>query len=118
MLKLQLKFKDKILSTVESAKSEIIVGRSKGADIQIDNLAVSKEHARIITRQGRYSLEDLNSTNGTYVNNEKVARAMLKDGDVITIGKHAITVSIPKAEGRPSAGDFADDTVKVMPKTV
>jgi len=52
-------------------KDEIIIGRDPGNDVQIDNIAVSREHAKIVRDQNYYLIEDLNSTNGTFVNGKK-----------------------------------------------
>ena len=63
-------------------------------DIQIDNLAVSGEHAKIIRGMTDYYIEDLSSTNGTFVNGEEVKKVPLKDNDEISIGKHTLLISL------------------------
>ena len=67
MIKLELSFKDRVLKKIETEKPEITIGRSPNTDIQIDNLTVSKQHARLIEQKDQYALEDLNSTNGTFL---------------------------------------------------
>ncbi len=67
------------------------IGRKPGNDIQIDNLSVSGKHAQVITILEDSFLEDLGSTNGTYVNGKLVKKHALEDGDSITLGKYNIT---------------------------
>lgn len=66
------------------------IGRKPDNDIQIDNLAVSGKHALIITILDDSFLEDLGSTNGTYVNGKLVKKHALRNGDVIGLGKHEL----------------------------
>jgi pSer/pThr/pTyr-binding forkhead associated (FHA) protein len=74
----------------ELAKERITIGRKPENDIPIDNLAVSGKHALVITILDDSFLEDLGSTNGTYVNGKLIKKHALKDGDVIAIGKHEL----------------------------
>jgi pSer/pThr/pTyr-binding forkhead associated (FHA) protein len=112
MIKLELKFKDKVLKKIETENPEITIGRSPNTDIQIDNLAVSNQHARLIRQKNHYKIEDLNSTNGTYLNDEKITKSTLKHNDVITVGKHNLIIYY-KEEAKKPAQDFGDKTVKV-----
>ncbi len=68
------------------------IGRAPDNDIPIDNLAVSNYHARVYSEAGCLVIEDLDSLNGTFVNEMRVERATLKDGDSIAVGKHHILV--------------------------
>ena len=79
MLTISLKFKNSEIKTVETDKAEITIGRNPGNDIHIDNLGVSKQHAKIIKQDGNYVIEDLNSTNGTFINEKRVARASSRE---------------------------------------
>jgi len=92
MLKMLFKFGDKTLRTIQSQKRELFIGRNPDSDIRIDNLAVSDRHARIIARDGRYTIEDLESTNGTFVNEKRVATAVLEVDSEIIIGKHRLII--------------------------
>ncbi|MCP4342966.1 MAG: FHA domain-containing protein [Desulfobulbaceae bacterium] len=91
MLQILLKFNDNVFKVFQSDKAEITIGRNMENDIQIDNLAVSNFHARIKRSQDYYFIEDLNSTNGTYINEEKIAKCEVQDGDTASIGKHSLT---------------------------
>jgi len=74
----------------ELNQERLTIGRKPDNDIPIDNLAVSGKHALIITILDDSFLEDLGSTNGSYVNGKLVKKHALKDGDVIAIGKHEL----------------------------
>ena len=88
--KLILSLNNSVLGEFPLDKERIIVGRKPENDIQVDNLAVSGQHAAIITILNDSFLEDLDSTNGTYVNGKLVKKHALKNGDVVTIGKHEL----------------------------
>lgn len=94
MLKILLKFNDVVLKTFQIDKEDITIGRDVENDIQIDNLAVSGHHARISEHRSRYYIEDLNSTNGTYINEKRITTGALKDNDAVTIGKHTLVIHI------------------------
>lgn len=88
MATVQLIFKGDVIRDIPLNKETITIGRKKENDIQIDNLAVSSHHAKIITILNDSFIEDTNSTNGTYVNGALIKKQALKNGDVIHIGKH------------------------------
>ena len=92
MLRILLKFNRSVIKELKIDRDEIIIGRDSGNDVQIDNVAVSREHAKIIRDQNYYLIEDLNSTNGTFVNGKKVNKKFLKEDDEITIGKHSLQI--------------------------
>ncbi len=71
-------------------KKEYIIGRANECDFVIDGKEVSRRHARIYYGNGKYKIEDLNSTNGTFVNNKKITETELKHGDEINIGNFTI----------------------------
>lgn len=115
MAKLTLTFNDGVVSEHELDKEEITIGRKADNDIQIDNLAVSGHHARILTILNDSFLEDTGSTNGTYVNGTMVKKHALQNGDVIEIGKHKLTYSNDKAS-TGGGGDF-EKTMIIRPDT-
>jgi pSer/pThr/pTyr-binding forkhead associated (FHA) protein len=79
-----------VIKEVQLTKERTTLGRRPYNDIVIDNLAVSGEHAVIHMTGGDVSLEDLNSTNGTYVNGKAAKKQQLSNGDNIEIGKYKI----------------------------
>jgi len=92
MSRLVLKFENAVLKEVPLGTSPVTIGRAPDNVIHIDNLAVSNYHARVYVEAGSLVIEDLNSLNGSFLNDIRVERAMLKDGDAILIGKHEILV--------------------------
>jgi pSer/pThr/pTyr-binding forkhead associated (FHA) protein len=78
-----------------------MVGREEANDIVIDNLAVSFHHAKIESVGNEFLLIDLQSANGTFVNDQRIKSHWLADGDLITIGKHTLAFSNPKTQGTP-----------------
>jgi pSer/pThr/pTyr-binding forkhead associated (FHA) protein len=92
MFKVILKLKDKVLKQLKIDQNEIIIGRDATSDIQIDNIAVSREHATIIKGPNYYFIEDMHSKNGTFVNGKKINKKFLKVDDEIQIGKHSLQI--------------------------
>jgi len=90
MAKLVLSMNGAVQGEFELDQERFTIGRKPENDIQIDSLAVSGKHSMIITILDDSFLEDLGSTNGTYVNGKLVKKHALKDGDVIAIGKHEL----------------------------
>ncbi|GAB4346647.1 MAG: hypothetical protein Kow006_05450 [Gammaproteobacteria bacterium] len=116
MGKLVLSIQGKILGEFPLNKERTTIGRLPDNDIQVDNLAVSGHHALVLTILNDSFLEDLDSTNGTFVNKKPIKKYALKHGDIIGIGKHelkyisdAAPKEIPDFEQtvilRPSAAD-------------
>lgn len=90
MAKLILSMDGLVLKEIPLVKERTSIGRKPHNDIQIDNLAISGEHAIIVSILNDAFLEDLNSTNGTYVNGQSVKKHVLKDNDVVELGKYRI----------------------------
>lgn len=90
MAKLTLSLDGQVIREFEINKERMTLGRKPHNDIQIDNLAVSGEHAMIMTILNDSFLEDLGSTNGTLVNGQPVKKHFLQNSDVIEIGKYKL----------------------------
>jgi len=71
-------------------QDETVIGRSRDADVHVDDVGISRRHARIIRERGRYVLEDLCSTNGILLNGHRVALVDLADGDRVQLGSKAV----------------------------
>jgi len=106
MSRLVLKFENAVLKEVPLGTSPVTIGRAPDNDIHIDNLAVSNYHARVYVEAGSLVIEDLNSLNGSFLNDIRVERAMLKDGDAILIGKHEILVDQTHDAATPAAEEI------------
>jgi pSer/pThr/pTyr-binding forkhead associated (FHA) protein len=79
-----------VIKEVQLTKERTTLGRRPYNDVVIDNLAVSGEHAALQMTGSEVTLEDLNSTNGTYVNGKAVKKQLLQNGDTIEVGKYKI----------------------------
>ena len=105
MAKLILSMDGLVLKEIALAKERMSIGRKPSNDIQIDNLAISGEHAAVVTILNDSFLEDLNSTNGTLVNGQPAKKHFLKNGDVIELGKYKLKYVVDQAP-QLDAGDF------------
>jgi hypothetical protein len=74
------------------AQSQLLIGRHLDCDVVFSDLEISRFHARLRFRDRRWVLQDLDSTNGTTVNGERVGRSELRAGDVISIGTQRLTI--------------------------
>lgn len=90
MAKLILSMDGLVLKDIPLTKERMSIGRKSHNDIQIDNLAISGEHAVIVTILNDSFLEDLGSTNGTLVNGASIKRHFLQNGDTIELGKYKL----------------------------
>jgi pSer/pThr/pTyr-binding forkhead associated (FHA) protein len=113
MAKLIIKFNDVVIDQIVLKQGDMNIGRRPGSEILLDNMAVSGNHASIFTIGEDSFVQDLNSTNGTFVNNKRVAKHHLENGDVVTIGNHSLTYLNEKAS--KSGPDFAK-TVIINPQ--
>lgn len=83
-------------------KKLMILGRDVHSDILINEPSVSKKHAQILSLQGGFLLKDLDSSNGTYINNSRIEEAYLGDGDTVTLGEAKFTFACSQAIQQPS----------------
>lgn len=97
MATLHLKFKESVIAELPLKNGITTIGRAEGNDIHIDNLAVSGNHARIVAKGTTFTIEDLGSTNGTYIDDKRITRHELVHNTVVTIGKHSLVFVEPDA---------------------
>jgi len=91
------------------------IGRKKANDIVIDNLAVSGFHAQIDSVSNTFVLRDLDSTNGTFVNDKKITLHNLKHNDSILIGKHELIFDCSDLISRPeNEGEILDEKTRML----
>ena len=118
MSQLIFKFKDKILNSYSLIDhKKLSIGRHRNNDIVIDNLAVSGYHARVEAKQDGFVITDLQSKNGTYVNNEPITEVYLSHKDIITIGKHALVMDLMD-EIKFDPADARDAALKHAPMSM
>ena len=112
MPKLLLKFNAAVIKEIPIEKDTLSVGRKPDNDVVIDNPAVSGHHCKITLAGDTFFVEDLNSTNGVFVNGKKVMKSGLKHNDVVGIVKHALVF----IDDRPAAGGGSEaPTVQAKP---
>ena len=117
MAKLILSLEGSVIREVPLNKERMTIGRKAQNDIQIENLAVSGEHACIVTILNDSFLEDLGSTNGTLVNGNSIKKHILQNNDVIEIGKYKLKyIGEAPAAGAASVEDFEKTMVMRAPK--
>jgi len=98
MTEIVVRYEDKIIERVITEKKRISIGRNSDNDIVLDNRGVSRQHAVIEVNAQNAVIIDNESLNGTFVNNRRVEEEVLRDDDVVTIGKYSLTF-------RPNASD-------------
>ena len=116
MAKLILKYEAAILKEIPLTQASFTIGRVPGNDLVIDNLAVSGQHAKIFFETDKFALEDLNSLNGTFVNNQRVCKIFLNNGDQVVIGKHTLLFQDeggPRPAPLEASGESADSVAKL-----
>ena len=103
MPKLLLKFNAAVIKEIPFDKDALAVGRKPDNDIVIDNPAISGHHCRLSKQGGTWFVEDLDSTNGTFVNEKRIKKSGLKHNDIVGLAKHAL-VFVDEAEAPVAAG--------------
>ena len=116
MARLILSLDGSVLAEYNMTKERYTVGRLPDNDVRIDNAAVSGHHGLIINILNDSFLEDLNSTNGTYVNGKLIKKHALTHGDVITIGHHHLRFVDSQVES--SEQDEFERTLVIQPGQV
>ena len=112
MAKLVLRFNGEFVKEYELDKEILTIGRKSDNDIHIDNLAISGNHAKILTILNDSFIEDLDSTNGTFIADNKITKHALQNGEIIVIGKHELKYENANAESGES--DF-EKTMIIRP---
>jgi pSer/pThr/pTyr-binding forkhead associated (FHA) protein len=110
MAKLVLGYNGQTLHEYALDRETLTIGRKTDNDIHIDNLAVSGNHAKILTILNDSFIEDLDSTNGTFINGKKINKHALRNGEIITIGKHEL-----KYVNEPTFTDTFEKTMIIRP---
>ena len=118
MAKLILSMDGLVLKEIPLVKERTSIGRKPHNDIQIDNLAVSGEHAVIVTILNDSFLEDLGSTNGTLVNGNAVKKHFLQNNDIVELGKYKLKyLAEPGQQPAATAADF-EKTMVLRPSAM
>ena len=115
--KLILSMDGLVLKEIALTKERTTIGRKPHNDIQIDNLAVSGEHAVIVTILNDSFLEDLGSTNGTLVNGQPIKKHFLQTNDVVELGKYKLKYINDQGQKSTAPQDF-ERTMVLRPGAV
>lgn len=118
LLTVRISYEGATIREVQLNKGTFVIGRSLSCDLVIDDVMVSRNHARLDVDDNAVYIEDLGSRNGTYVSGKKIARHKLCPDESVTVGNHSISlagvpVSQRIAEGIQS-GDGEDDTTSIL----
>jgi general secretion pathway protein A len=92
----------------ELKPGRLVIGRTADNDLQIDSKFISRHHCQIVTQENSCLIEDLNSTNGIYVQSKRVRRYNLNDGDVVQVGQHEIMYIDERTPRLRGSGDTAE----------
>ena len=112
---LELIFKNKTLENYPLKKGHsLTIGRKRNNDVIIENLAVSSHHAKIDSVGDGFVLIDLQSKNGSFVNEKLVDSHWLKPGDIISIGKHSLVFGHSESEEQPGGGTEEIEKTMIM----
>jgi pSer/pThr/pTyr-binding forkhead associated (FHA) protein len=112
-------FNDEELMVCPLDRRESVVGRQPDCDIRIDNLGISRRHAKLRQTPEGWMVEDMNSSNGTFVNGRHISlEQALADGDKISVGKYVLVFREKDDGPAPAAGEeespFGEDAMNTM----
>lgn len=111
-----VKLGERIIHRYAFDKEMLSVGRARDNDIVIENLSVSRNHARIKKQDGKFFLTDMNSANGTLVNGVRVSKAEITHNDQLTVGKHTLVFLDSSEEGAISPDARGPAITPAMPQ--
>lgn len=106
MPELIVKYDDKVIERIVTEKKRISIGRTKENDIVLENRGVSRKHALIEFNSNAAVVIDNESLNGTFVNNRKINEEVLRDEDIITIGKYSLIYHNEVSHDAETSADF------------
>jgi pSer/pThr/pTyr-binding forkhead associated (FHA) protein len=119
MIKYIVFYDNELVKTYELDEPSITIGRLPENTICISNMGISRRHAKIERDANNvFSISDLNSLNGTFINNTKVKKSMLSNGDKITIGKYTILFEDMEKKEGPAVAIKKDDTSISTPSVI
>lgn len=114
MIKIDVKLQNRVIEHYSFDKKTVTIGRDPGCDVRVDNPLLSRRHAQITAEGDDVFLEDLGSTNGVYLHNQKISKAPLRDGDEFRIDKFSFHVKLGEAAPEQKKKEFAFDIMGTM----
>ena len=112
MFEVTVKLGDRLVTKFRG-QGDTTVGRDPGCELMLDNLGVSRRHAQLREVEGRYIVEDLNSTNGVFVDGRRVTTAQVDPGDEIKIGKFVLTLQHAREEAAVEPAFDINQTIAI-----
>ena len=106
MAEIIVKYEDKLIERIVTEKKRITIGRTTGNDIVLENRGVSRKHAMIEFNENAAVILDNESLNGTFVNNRKINEEVLRDSDIITIGKYSLLYHTNSTQPQAEAASY------------
>ncbi len=106
MAEILVKFEDKLIERIVTEKRRLSIGRTTDNDIVLENRGVSRKHAMIEFNENAAVIIDNESLNGTFVNNRKISEEVLRDSDVISIGKYSLIYKTETSQEANEAINF------------
>jgi pSer/pThr/pTyr-binding forkhead associated (FHA) protein len=110
-----VKYEDKVIERIVTEKKRISIGRTNDNDIVLENRAVSRKHAMIEFNNNAAVVMDNESLNGVFVNNRKISEEVLRDEDIITIGKYSLVYHSETSQDHDGGANF-DGTMVLTTK--
>jgi type II secretory pathway predicted ATPase ExeA len=101
----------------ELRPGRLVIGRTSENDLQIDSKFISRHHCQIVTQLDSCVIEDLNSTNGIYVQSKRVRRHNLNDGDVVSVGQHELMYLDERIPRLRVAADLQENDAEILHKS-
>lgn len=117
MGKLVVKFQGKIVAEVTLRLGDMKIGRKQGCEIVLNDPGVSGEHAVVKTIGLKSTIHDLDSTNGTFIENERIKQRELRHGETITVGQHTLLYRDDITLSTPTAGNSGTGARESLEKT-
>ncbi len=111
-----VKYEDKVIERVVTEKKRLSIGRTNDNDIVLENRAVSRKHAMIEFNNNAAVVVDNESLNGVFVNNRKISEEVLRNDDIITIGKYSLVYHAESTQSGDDAGASFDGTMVLRTK--
>ncbi|UCC45617.1 MAG: FHA domain-containing protein [Candidatus Zixiibacteriota bacterium] len=106
MPEIVVKFDEKVIERIVTEKKRISIGRTRDNDVVLENRGVSRKHAMIEFNDKAAIVIDNESLNGTFVNNRKITEEVLRDEDIITIGKYQLIYHTEHSQDHDTSADF------------
>ena len=112
VLHLVVKRRNNVVNELTFDSTPIYLGRKLGLQVVLPDIAVSREHAMIEAKEGKWTIEDLESANKTYLNGDAIHKAAIRSGDVINITEFSIELNFEEVEDETPVSP-SDDTVSL-----